>query len=274
MPGERWTLPRVEKITQMDKENFRRILSRNIGLPLATGIIGSGLFLILIFYLLSALSWVEHTDQVIADSADASRLSVDLETGMRGFLITGDESFLASYETGKPRIDSDLASLRALVSDNPLQVNRLDRIAALQKDWNAFAQSMIELRRNKQNYEEAIRSGRGKRLTDSIRAEFADFSAMEKQLRLQRNASARQTTIVTVAAYVVLSLVFSGVIAWLGRRDLLGLSESYRRNERRRNPALQPCRRARWHRCPAPRNCRGSTTTATACLSRTAWCWS
>jgi signal transduction histidine kinase/CheY-like chemotaxis protein/CHASE3 domain sensor protein len=211
----------------MDQYNFRRILSRNIAVPLIAGIVGSGLFLILMFNLLSALNWVEHTDQVLTGAAEASRLSTDLETGLRGFLITGDESFLGPYEASKPRIESDLASLRALVADNSQQVIRVDHVAALQKEWNLFGQAMVELRRAKQDYQQVIRSGRGKRLTDEIRSEFAAFSQTERELRVQRNATASQTTVIVMVLYVVLSLALSAVLAWLGRRDLLQLSGSY-----------------------------------------------
>jgi CHASE3 domain sensor protein len=56
-------------------------------------------------YLLSTIQWVEHTDRVINNANEALKLTVDLETGMRGFLLSSDENF-SNYETAKPRIRS------------------------------------------------------------------------------------------------------------------------------------------------------------------------
>jgi CHASE3 domain sensor protein len=70
-------------------------------------------FVAVINYLLSAMQWVEHTDRVIGNANETVKLSIDMETGMRGFLLTGDERFLDPYEVAKPRILSSLQSLRA-----------------------------------------------------------------------------------------------------------------------------------------------------------------
>ncbi len=51
----------------------------------------------------TTIQWVEHTDRVINNANEAVKLTVDLETGMRGFLLSGDEHF-DPYETAKPRI--------------------------------------------------------------------------------------------------------------------------------------------------------------------------
>jgi len=46
----------------MDQRSFRKLLSRNIGLPLGVGLLGAVAFVAVINYLLSAMQWVEHTD--------------------------------------------------------------------------------------------------------------------------------------------------------------------------------------------------------------------
>jgi hypothetical protein len=49
----------------MDEMGFRRILNRNVGLPLGLGLVGALFFAVLIGYLLTAIRWVEHSDQVL-----------------------------------------------------------------------------------------------------------------------------------------------------------------------------------------------------------------
>ena len=213
--------------SSVDEQSFRKLLSRNIGLPLGVGVLSAVFFVSLITYLLSVIQWVQHTDRVINNLNESARLTIDLETGMRGFLITGDEHFLDPYEVAKPRILNDLRGLQELVEDNPQQVDRLRRLEALQVEWNNYAQEMIELRRQNGDYRGAIQAGRGKRLTDEIRKEYEAAVAMEQQLRIDRNQGVSRTTVFSVSLYLIFVLGLSALLAYIGRRDLLALSTSY-----------------------------------------------
>jgi len=232
----------------VDEQSFRKLLSRNVGLPLGVGVLSAVLFVAMISYLLSVIQWVEHTDRVINNANEAVKLSVDLETGMRGFLITGDEHFLDPYEVAKPQIMAQLQGLEQLVSDNPQQIDRLKRLEALQSDWSAYAQSMIDMRRQSGDYKGAVQSGRGKRLTDEIRREFDEFIAMEQQLRVARNESVSRTTIVSIGLYLVFVLGLSGFLAYRGRRDLLDLSKSYGDNLELKMQTAQRLEQQAWLR--------------------------
>ena len=214
----------------IDERSFRKLLSRNVGLPLAVGVLSAVLFVVMISYLLSVIKWVEHSDRVINNANEAMRLTVDLETGMRGFLITGDEHFLDPYAVAKPQITAQLQSLQTLVSDNAQQVDRLMRLEALQNEWNAYAQSMVDTRAQNGDYRGAVQAGRGKRLTDEIRKEYDDFIKMEQQLRVARNEDVSRTTVVSIGLYLLFVLGLSGFLAYIGRRDLIALSKSYNDN--------------------------------------------
>ncbi|WP_394781954.1 response regulator [Undibacterium sp.] len=211
----------------IDQTSFRRILARNVTLPLAVGVATAALFIALIVYLLSVLGWVEHTERVIGNANETIKLSVDLETGMRGFLITGEESFLAPYKLGKPKISAEMDSLNDLVSDNPMQIDRLKRIRSLQAQWDAFATEVIALRRKNGNVQEILQSGRGKLEFDEIRKEFNAFLDVEQRLRKERNDEARSVTIYIVGGYLLFTLLLSGLLALSGRRELLRLSATY-----------------------------------------------
>ena len=213
--------------SSIDEKSFRNLLSRNVALPLGVGVLSAVFFVCLITYLLTVIKWVEHTDRVINNLNESSKLTVDLETGMRGFLITGDEHFLDPYEVAKPRIIADLRNLQELVADNPQQVDRLKRLEAMQDEWNKYAQSMIDMQRQSGDYRGAVKAGRGKRLTDEIRKEYDDAVAMEQQLRLTRNEDVTRTTVISVTLYLVFVLGLSGFLAYIGRKNLLSLSESY-----------------------------------------------
>ncbi|MBK5001148.1 response regulator [Pseudomonas sp. S31] len=232
----------------MDQQSFRKLLSRNIGLPLGVGLLGAVAFVAVVYYLLSAMQWVEHTDRVIGNANETVKLSIDMETGMRGFLITGDERFLDPYEVAKPRILSSLNSLRAMVEDNPPQVDRIDRLIGLQRAWNDFGSEMIKLRRSQGDYQALIGNGRGKRITDEIRKEFDDFVAAEQQLRTSRNDNVSSVTTLIISAFVLFIVGLTALLAYLGRRDLLALSNSYVDNLQAQQRAAERLEHQAWLR--------------------------
>jgi CheY-like chemotaxis protein/CHASE3 domain sensor protein len=211
----------------VDPTRFRRIIQRNIALPLGVGFATAIVFIALIFYLLSAMSWVEHSERVIGNAFDLQKLAVDREDGVRGFLITGDETFLAPYELGKARFSSEIESLTSLVSDNPPQVDRLRQIAAIQAQWDAFAERVIDARRKNQDFQDLVRGSRGKLEFEETRRLFEVFMEVEQRLRQERSTSARSLTTLTVGFFLLFSLSLSALLAYLGRRELLKLSNTY-----------------------------------------------
>jgi hypothetical protein len=146
-------------------------------------------------------------------------------------MVTGEESLLQPYEIGKPRIAAETATLAQLVGDNHAQVSRLRRIDALQTQWNEFAQNIVNLRRKNLDYQEPVRSAGGKSLTDEIRREFSEFISIEERRLQQRNDEARRTTFWGMAAYLLFSLGLSGLLVFVGRRELVHLTRTYGETE-------------------------------------------
>ncbi|WP_426071371.1 response regulator [Janthinobacterium sp. DSP2-3-3] len=213
--------------TPIDSFSFRSILARNVTLPLVIGVATALVFVGLIAYLLSALRSVEHSERVIGNANEVMKLSVDMETGMRGYLLTGDETFLAPYKSGKAKIAVEMTTLQDLVSASAIQTDRLRRIRALQNQWMAYAESVIAQRRNNQEFLARVRQGEGKLEFDEIRREFLTFLSMEQRLRQERADTAESRTILAVVVFLILSLGSSGLLAYLGRRELLRLSDIY-----------------------------------------------
>ncbi|WP_437880112.1 response regulator [Pseudomonas sp. LRF_L74] len=211
----------------IDEMGFRRILARNVMLPLGIGAIGAVLFVALIGYLIYVLSWVEHTDRVLTNANESLRLAVDQETGLRGYLLTANPEYLQPYERARPRIRAELTSLRELVADNALQVDRLAHIGALHDEWAQFAKDMIETRQRSGKVSDEVGEGRGKQLTDAIREQYEAFTNTERRLRQERSDAAGNTAILTIGLYLAFSLAFSGLLAYLGRRELVRLSGVY-----------------------------------------------
>jgi methyl-accepting chemotaxis protein len=92
--------------------------------------------------------WVTHTYGVICQANDILSVAVDMETGMRGYLLAGQEDFLAPYTGGAKRFHELVASLSETVSDNPAQVQLLAEIEQTIGEWQEnVTEPTIALRR-------------------------------------------------------------------------------------------------------------------------------
>ncbi|MBA2962204.1 MULTISPECIES: response regulator [Ramlibacter] len=221
---------------------FRRILLRNVALPLGLGVFSAAVFIGLILYLMSAMRWVEHSDLVLARSYALQKLDLELESAVRGFQLAGDERFLENFDRTRIELTAEVAQLRELVADNPEQVRRLERIQGLQQQWAAGAAERIALRRADSQASLVAQANLGRQLKDGVRDLFDEIAATEERLRAERTATVNSTTITSVTAFVLLMLAVGATLAWRGREDLLGLSQSYeaaRAEQQRQSDALQ-----------------------------------
>jgi len=237
----------MKNLLALNEKEFRKILLKNIVAPLATGLISAALFVLLIFYLLGALRLVTHTETVIGKANEVAKLIIDMQTGLRGYLITGDESFLTPYRTAKSEFEGDVASLIKLTSDNPIQTERLKRLSIMQEDWDNYARRVIEMRRNNQDYVALVRS-RGALEFEAIRKELDDLQNTEKELLAARNATAENVTITSISVYLLITFLLTGTLSYVGRRELLKLSNSYSANLQERQEHAELLEQQAWQR--------------------------
>ncbi|MGG7605751.1 response regulator [Massilia sp. BKSP1R2A-1] len=211
----------------IDNSQFRRILTRNVALPLVMSVVTAIVFVGIIAYLINVLNWVEHSERVIGQAQEVSKLSSEMETGMRGYLIAGEENFLSPYMLARQRTEDGMRNLAELVKDNQVQTDRVRRIQSLENQWIQFAEEMISLRRINGDVVTPVRTGRGKNLTDDIRRTFELFLDAERRLLQERNDAARRVTTWSVVSFLLLSLAVGIGLALFGRRQLVTLSNSY-----------------------------------------------
>ena len=119
----------------------------------------------------------------------------DVETGQRGFLLTGDDSYLDPYVSGRAAIDGELARIRPLIGQDPAQRQRLDQLQEQISAKLNVVLSTITLKRAG-NSEEAlavVRSDRGKELMERIRVLVDEIQNANREQLAQREQEARQT---------------------------------------------------------------------------------
>lgn len=127
---------------------------------------------------------VDHTHQTIDAITGILTSAADAETGQRGFLLTGDTTFLAPYDDGINTIRQRLASAHLLMADNQSQLGRLQVLRDLIDHKLAELARTIDLARGG-DFETArnmVREGGGKALMDTMRGTITDMIAEENQL--------------------------------------------------------------------------------------------
>ena len=111
----------------MDQRSFKRLLRRTVLIPVVLLMLLAVTLLGEILTLTASLKWVDRAEQVISNSRALMRYMVDMETGVRGYHLTGDKSFLEPYEAAKPRVPEQVALLLKLTGDTPDQQRRLNK---------------------------------------------------------------------------------------------------------------------------------------------------
>jgi signal transduction histidine kinase/CheY-like chemotaxis protein len=163
--------------------------------------------------------WVEHTHEVIAKGHELTNLLVDMETGQRGFLITGNQLFLEPFHNAIKVWAAKVSDLKKLVADNPAQVTRIDNINALQQQWLAQAAMHEIAERDRVNNADIasmsviiglIEAQTGKKIIDRIRAVKIQFIEVEHRLMDERKIAA--TKAVNNTEFVVLAGGISAII--------------------------------------------------------------
>ena len=119
---------------------------------------------------------IRHDAPVIANARHLLTLVVDMETGQRGFVITGKDEFLEPYEHAVDSFADLLDEEIKLVSDNPAQVKLLKRTGTSLKEWQEKAAAPeIKMRRkvseasvDARHLQEILSRGEGKALIDEF----------------------------------------------------------------------------------------------------------
>ena len=157
--------------------------------------------------------WAAHSLMVRQASGHLFSLVQDAETGQRGFLLTGNDSYLEPFYTAQKEIPAAEATLRALTSDNPAQQSRVSNLYALVQLKLGELSRTIELAKGGKVEEavERVKSNQGRDLMRDVRTAVGEFDSDETNLENARNAKAALLRsvllLVTVTAAVLAAAV-------------------------------------------------------------------
>lgn len=170
--------------------------------------------------------------QALTVSAEIQRLIVDLETGLRGFHLTGEESYLEPYRTALHRYEGMFRELGSLLAGTPEK--RL--VEKIRRDFDRWRVEWVQariglLRRFKPrqtaegillaNLPEELGGTAGKKMTDDLRVQLDGLSELlrsriARDLEVRRRTQQRLSTLLWAAA-IVFSLVILLWAVWIAR---------------------------------------------------------
>lgn len=146
---------------------------------------------------------------------------LDQETGVRGFALTGDDSFLEPYESGKAAEGERLAQVRRLVGAEKRFADDLDAIAAAARQWRQDkAEPLMTMVRDKGPSEAATatRLERSKADFDALRRAYGTQQGRLAEARDQARAdlgdarTTRDRVLIALVSVFVLTMVALSVL--------------------------------------------------------------
>jgi signal transduction histidine kinase len=195
-----------------------------------------------------ASAWVEHTHLTIDRTRATLSDLKDAETGQRGFILTGDEAYLAPYTAALTALAADTSALRLLTADNSVEQRRLDELAPLVTARLAELDYSIDLRRT-QGLPAAVArlsTDRGKQIMDSIRAHVTRMETSERSLLATRSIEEeRHSEIVTLVliggtlAAVLFAIVLNSLLTRYAESQTTAARELGLQNTRLESQALE-----------------------------------
>ncbi len=202
--------------------------------------LGVALFVIAVISALSYRSLVSRSEaaEAVNDANAIQRQTFhllseieDAETGQRGYLLTGKETYLEPYTSARAALPVELASLREALHDDPVQSQRLATVDSLITNKMTELAETVRLERANQSAAalELVDSDRGKQFMDQIRTEIqAMIDGGQRKLAAR---TSEWESVISTSTYTV----FTGIAVLLAAVIFIGAMSS--RDFRRVNNA-------------------------------------
>ena len=210
-----------------DSARFSQALRSALIWPLGVFFAAVVLLLCFIYALLNQIKWSTHSYDVLGEVRLCENFLVAGQDDVRGYLLTGDKSFLDDFARNRTRGLAGLTYLKQLVSDNSRQPQNAQDIIGAAQAWGQQADIMIS-QRTAQTPANADWLKLGATLHNQLRQTFDRFTQEEIHLRDQRLQQARHIKILIAAVGLALAILLVVTIVYQVRRQMMALASSYR----------------------------------------------
>ncbi len=149
-----------------------------------------------------SFAWVERTNAALRNISAADRALLQAESGERGYLLTGDNTYLESYNRARTELSGLLETLEQLVSDDPVQTQRVNQVRPDIEARLTELKQAVELGPARLNEALAIlTTARSRQLTPQIQEQLQQLTRAELSLLEERQRRAdRVAVLITLFA--------------------------------------------------------------------------
>jgi len=187
----------------------------------------ASLFLLLLVYVVTLVAnnrlkdrtnWVEHTYKVIFNLESFISKMKDAETGVRGYYITRDSTFLAPYINSEKAVDSIYAKLDENTKDSRIQQQRLAELKVTYKTRFELFEAFLSHTKNgitDTAYKVKVAQEKSKVAMNKIRSLISFMQLEERRLLVNRDADLK-TTFDTINTITIVSLLLTLILVIIG----------------------------------------------------------
>ncbi len=147
---------------------------------------------------------VVHTYRVISRVDDVFGSLDEIESGARGFLLTGKSEYLQPYLTGLDTVSTQIDDLRKLTADNPVQQRDIDRLQSLANRAIDRVHRQVVARQSQTGPNVLPPGMEDKEIMDQVRFATAAMKGHEMHLLEQRNSQSAESAHHTVTNFGLL----------------------------------------------------------------------
>jgi signal transduction histidine kinase len=190
--------------------------TRMIAASVVLAALVAGVFAVLIYAVVTLDNAREReaaTKDVRTALVGLEKLVIDLETGLRGVVLTGNPRFLEPARDAGRQVDRRAGELERLVADNPTQLQRVRELRlAINSYVGDYLEPMVNLaQENIAAVRQTLARVEAKRRTDEIRESFNELQSTEDARAATSAASAttqsRRAIVLGVAGLVACALL-------------------------------------------------------------------
>jgi two-component system, chemotaxis family, sensor kinase CheA len=161
------------------------------------------------------VDFISQHDMEVHNLANQIQKNVlDMETGMRGYVITGNEEYLEPYHLASRSWLENYNTLHSLLGNNGNQQRNLEEIKPLITNYIANSADYVVTQKELNNQaalDNHFKNNKGKKLTDELRAHFDSFLENQNRRTNQRveqlNEDNRNLTITLYGIILVVSII-------------------------------------------------------------------
>jgi signal transduction histidine kinase len=198
----------------------RRLIVASAVLALLIG----GAFLVLLFAIGDVREdqrRTDHSQQLLIAANGLERLLLDLETGARGFILTGQDRFLGPWNTARAELPGRAAAAQRLAASEPETAQRTARIVRDMRAYVAdYSMPLVDAAlRGDPSARSDASATEGRRRVDAMRGEFDQLLQGERRVSASSSASsssaarrASAAAAIGVAGSIALIVLYAGYL--------------------------------------------------------------